>query len=794
MTTGVGRDATGVTIPADPAAYRQARSDLLDRPLFGSRAARRRALTALTDEWLGAVFAASGLISCGATLVAVGGYGRGELAPGSDLDLLLLLPDPEPDAEVIDRLWYPVWDTGVPVDHSVRTVAQARRLAQQDLRVVLGLLDARVVVGDPGPADALRSSVLADWRGLAHTRLAELHHAITERRARSGELAHLLEPDLKDSYGGLRDLTIMNAVAASWLTDVPREGLRAAGAVLLDTRDALHEVQRSARRPGDRLLLQEQDAVAARIGHGDADALLREVSLAGRAVAYASDGTWHRVMRLTRTQGPAKRRLRRAGPERVPLADGVVIHEGEAALAADARPDRDPVLPLRAAAAAAQAGLPLALGTVERLEREAAPMPVPWPSEARDALVSLLGAGPGLVPVWEALDQADVITRLIPGWEVVRSAPQRNPLHTFTVDRHLVETAAAAAPFVRDVDRPDLLLVGALLHDIGKGRPGDHTENGVAIVADLAPHLGFDQADSATLVALVRHHLLLPDTATRRDLDDPLTIDTVARAVGDQRTLDLLDALTRADAQATGPAAWSEWKAGLIDTLVDRVSATLGGQPPVPAPRIEGRHAVAVDDVGVVVTMEPGERASTIVVASDDRLGLLGTVAGVLALHRLEVRSADTESTQTPRGTRALTVWTVTPLFGDPPTVERLRADIRLALDGDLDVAGRLRERAAAAHRPHLRVAPRVEILTDASSRADVLEVRAHDEPGLLHRLGLAIASTGASIVGARVSTLGSEAVDVFYLVRPDGARLTPDHLAAVRTTVLAELTRPDPG
>ncbi|MFB9840660.1 HD domain-containing protein, partial [Actinoallomurus acaciae] len=225
------------------------------------------------------------------------------------------------------------------------------------------------------------------------------------------------------------------------------------------------------------------------------------------------------------------------------------------------------------AAAAAQAGLPLAISTVERLARETQPLPVPWPAEARDALVTLLGAGTPAIGVWEALDQVGLIERLMPDWERVRNRPQRNPVHTFTVDRHLVETAARAAAHTRDVARPDLLLVGTLLHDIGKGWPGDHSKTGAVMARDLGERFGFDADDVRVLETVVRHHLLLPETATRRDLDDPVTIETVAEAVGDSVVLETLAALAIADGQATGPAAWGAWKAGLYAAIARRLAA-----------------------------------------------------------------------------------------------------------------------------------------------------------------------------------------------------------------------------
>lgn len=295
-----------------------------------------------------------------------------------------------------------------------------------------------------------------------------------------GELQFLLEPDLKEARGGLRDATALRAVAASWVADAPREGLAEARRTLLDTRDALHL---TTGRATDRLALQEQDQVAGALGLLDADTLLRKVYEAARTVSYATDVTWREVNRVLRARSvrPKLRAMFSGGlgakgaPERTPLADGVVDADGEVVLARAARPERDPVLPLRAAAAAAEAGLPLSRHLVRHLASTAQPLPVPWPPEAREELVTLLGAGEATVGVWEALEAERIITRLLPDWERVHCRPQRNAVHTWTVDRHLVETAVRAASLTRRVHRPDLLLVAALLHDIGKGWPGDHS-------------------------------------------------------------------------------------------------------------------------------------------------------------------------------------------------------------------------------------------------------------------------------------------------------------------------------
>ncbi|MFJ1755764.1 [protein-PII] uridylyltransferase [Kitasatospora sp. NPDC088134] len=788
------------TDPAADHGHPAERARLLADPaLTGPE--RRTALARLTDDWLTGLYRAAGAPARTA-LVAVGGYGRGALSPRSDLDVLLLHEGPLAEG-LAERIWYPVWDSGVALDHAVRTPAGARAVAAEDLKAQLGLLDARHLAGDERLTADLRSAVLGDWRAAAAERLPELHALVRARAERHGELSFLLEPDLKEARGGLRDLVALDAVAATWLADAPRDGLAEAARTLADVRDALHL---TTGRATERLGLHDQDQVAERLGVLDADTLLRQVYRAARTVAYASDVTWRSVERVLAARGRPVRRAARfpfggsrrapvgpAAPERRPLAEGVVEQDGEAVLAQAARPAADPVLPLRAAAAAAQAGLAVGYATVRRLAAETGPLPVPWPDEAREQLVTLLGAGEACLPVWEALEAEGLISRMLPDWERVRCRPQRNAVHRWTVDRHLIETAVKAAAMTRRTARPDLLLVAALLHDLGKGWPGDHSEAGEVIVRDVAVRMGFDKPDTDTLALLVRHHLTLVDTATRRDPDDPATADLIAGIVGTQAHLELLHALTEADATATGPAAWSSWRASLVATLVARTAARLAGDAPPPAAvdadptADQERLAVEAARTGepalaLRAHAEPAEPGGgepmgvELTLAVPDRPGLLGTVAGVLALHRLTVRKAGLrELDPVGAGPVLLLSWTVAAAYGDLPDAARLRADLRRALDGSLDVARKLAERDAAAPRrrgistppPVVAVAPGT-----ASRSATVLEVRAHDAPGLLHRIGRALDGAGVRVRTAHVSTLGAEAVDAFYLTSPDGRPL----------------------
>src|SRR5215471_8166100 len=766
---------------------------------FGADRARR---VAETDRWLASLLGDE----AGVALVAVGGYGRRELLPGSDLDVLLLHAGGTGISALADRIWYPIWDSGARLDHAVRTPCEGREVARGDLRAALGLLHARHVAGDPGLTAELRLGVLADWRAAAGVRLAELQALHTERTQRSGELAFLLEPDLKEARGGLRDANAIHAVAVAWVAPGPGPRVRAAHEFILDTRHALHEV---TGRRADRLVLQEQDEVARVLELADADALLGCLAGAGRTVAYALDQSFRQAQRSRARPGSGRPRFglpgtgrggagqhgtgqhgtgqhgggpaRRGSPpvsaHRRPLAEGLVEQDGEVVLARSADPATDPVLPLRAAAAAAQAGLALAPRALARLAG-CPPLPVPWPAEARDALAALLGAGQAAIGVWEALDQEELITRLLPDWERVRNRPQRNPLHTFTVDRHLVETAAHAAALTRTVARPDLLLIAALLHDIGKGWPGDHRLTGEVVARDTASRIGLAAGDANLVAGAVRHHLLLPQAATRRDLDDPVTVAQVAQAVGSRALLELLHALAIADGQATGPAAWNDWKAGLVSELVRRVGAALGGEPP-PAPLPLRADQIALAGGGAPAVMVNG---SEVTVVAPDRPGLLWQAAGVLASHRLAVRSANAASC----GDMAVTAFTVAHHYGEPPDATLVTSDLRRALAGQLDVAQRLHQREQASPRPAAGVAPpTVTLVDDASATATVVEVRAHDAPGLLWRLGRALGECGLDLRAARVETLGAEAVDVFYVVDAAGE---PVKDAGTRGKIAAEV------
>jgi [protein-PII] uridylyltransferase len=292
----------GEAVSGSPAEQlRTARDEVIASVASG--AALRDALTALCDRWLADQLGDEPAVA----LVAVGGYGRRELLPGSDLDVVLLHRDLRNVKTLADRIWYPIWDAKVSLDHSVRSVAEAIAVAREDLKAVLGLLDARHVAGDPALTDELRSAVLTDWRRDARKRLPAVDASNRERAEQFGELAFLLEPDLKEARGGLRDVQAMFAAAAAWVVDPPGERVRAARDRLLDVRTELHRraratsQQRRVSSANDRLVLQEQGPVGAALGYADADDLMKDVYEAARAVAFGSYEVWRRVHESLRT-------------------------------------------------------------------------------------------------------------------------------------------------------------------------------------------------------------------------------------------------------------------------------------------------------------------------------------------------------------------------------------------------------------------------------------------------------------------------------------------------------------
>jgi len=520
--------------------------------------------------------------------------------------------------------------------------------------------------------------------------------------------------------------------------------------------------------------------------------------------------------------GAAPRTLPAGGADHDPLeAPGLAVLAGEVVLDPGASLADDPSLGLRAIAAAARLGVVLERHSAERLAREvAAAGTLPWDAAARAALLDVLAAGGAATGALADLDQTGLLVAHLPGWARVRGRPQRNPLHTYDLDTHLFQTVAELRELRRGTGRearvaagladPATLLLAALLHDIGKAWPGDHSVVGADLAADWVAHMGFPAPDR--VARLVRHHLLLPIVATGRDLDDPAELAAVAGAVGDLATLDGLYLLSLADARATGPAAHSPWKDVLIAQLHRRTRPLLGAPPEEdgvdPRQVAAAARGAAPDDPAVAALLDvvpddylvaggvpqllahaallaavpraavrpgPAPGTTTVSVAAPDRVGLVADFAGVLAASGLDVLEARAFTVGDPRAGEerpavatglALGWYVVRPRGEVGADLAGVVADLGRAASGGLDVAAAVgaRERRRDERPPPLAAPVPVEVTVEPRAGRTVLEVRAPDSPGLLYRLARALAADGADVAAARVETLGPQARDAFLV------------------------------
>jgi [protein-PII] uridylyltransferase len=748
----------------------------------------------------------------GVAVVALGGYARRELCPGSDIDILLLHDGwGRSDLEsVVQQLVYPLWDAGLTVGHAVRTPSEAVSAGGERIDTATALLDRRLVAGDAGLNDALSSRV-DRWAHRNRRRLiSELAAADAARHASAGAYPGRLEPDLKNGAGGLRDLHSLRwaggwalgdssldaLVAARYVGARDRHQLAEANDTLLRVRCALHLSQPSARgKAVDVLRLDSQDEVAQRLGllrddgAGDGDALLRQVGLSARTVAHVHGRSWPLLLSDV---GTARRRWRRAGSA---VANGIALEDGM--ISAVAPPDpSDTSWPLRVVATAAQHHAHLTRATATALsEQSAATGQRSWNAAAREALLDILRSPAGCVVALQDADHLGVIQSYLPEWGRVRGRPQRNPLHMFDLDTHGAQAVQALHLLVENPDlewlwralpRRDELLLAVWLHDVGKAFEGDHSAVGAEVARRWLSHMGFAAPLAERVAHLVRWHLLLPDVATRRDLDDDAEIAGVADIVGDVATLDALYLLSLADGRATGPAAWSAWKDSLMGRLHAAVRAVLGApmlrptRHHEPAGAQAGEHDRAVvqrvapsryldvapsDQIAAHAALlhdplVPGELRAAVrrgsvpgtavlSVAATDRLGLVADCAGVLAAHDLDVLEA--RAFTGPTGV-ALDWFTVT---GDPSPAAVVE-DLCAVGRGDADVPRLLARRRRMSAR-----SGDDEVLVTIRDRATV-EVRAADAPALLYRLCRALADEQLSVRSARVSSLGDTVLDVF--------------------------------
>jgi [protein-PII] uridylyltransferase len=763
-------------------------------------------------------------------VVAVGGYGRGEVSPHSDVDLLVLVDDKRrPSPEDLRGLLYPLWDAGFQVGHAVCSAKEAIERARGDLEAATSLLEARLVAGPVGLMDEMtgrrRRWLERDGRRLAR-RLLEV---TAERHLRVERAGWVLAPDLKQDVGGLRDLHAVGwlAAVAGWPRPAGRPELIRAGELLLAVREALHG---QTRRKTDRVRADLQPAVAKALGLDGTDGvdrLMAAVHTAARTVEYLA-AVETRTLAERLLGGPRRSGLvRRLEPGGIRLEDGLLVVDptqaevsgGPGEVASD--PEAEVLLAMRLLAARARTGRQIARPTLVWLERTFDRAPLEgWSEPLRAAFMTVL-RGPEAVGACELLDHVGGWTVLLPEWAPVRGRVQHDPWHRYTVDGHAFAAAAEVSRLLEQDERAartaeaagdlDALYLAAVFHDIGKGSGEDHSVAGELLTRRALARMGLDDDELEEVAVLVRHHLLLVETATRRDLDDPSVVEGVAAALGSPRRLRLLHLLTVADGLATGPAAWNDWKGTLVADLAARVLHVLErgtapgpGDPEALARKVEAARpalagkaarllatlpdsypsAVDVDELaeelelladppgpgGVRYRIDPsGDGHGLVTVCAADRPGTLARTTGVLALHRVSVLRAHAWSTSAGLALQRFAVQA-------PATLrwERLGADLDAAWAGRLAVEARL-ERKARDYRPPSPLEPDVRVLPDESAHSTVVEVRAADALGLLHAIAAALGDLDLDVRVAKIDTLGDRVVDTFYVRSPWGAKLSDD-------------------
>ena len=753
-------------------SFKKKRAALLERSFSDPRQVSRE-LTDLNDELLKTLYPAPP----GTALIALGSYADYELTPNSDLDIVLLHRPKVPVETLAQSIWYPLWDAGLKIDNSVRTPKEAMRMALSDPRVLNGLCRPRLISGDSDLVKETDLLLRHAWNKKRKSLIKVVIDYAADRHRDFGELAFLLEPDLKDAKGGLRDFAIIKALECLENSDLLGSGLLGiyeAQKALQDCRVMLH-----LRNPraSNRLSLQDQDSVAEALGCRDADDLMEQVAQSGKTISFAFD-TISRKLAAT---------LSRPTSPRLSLPSHFAIHGDEISLIIPdgSRPTFSMLL--RIASIAGSHSLHISDRTLEEFADANPETPEVFTEEELHNFISFLSAGPPMIPVAEALDHFRLFEMILPEWKRVRCKPQRNAYHTYTVDRHLLETVVNAAILRRRVRRPDLLLVAALLHDLGKGFPGDHTEAGVRIVSGICKRLGLNEKDQAIVTLLVQNHLTLADTATRRDISDPTTISKVADFLKEPIVVDLLEVLTEADSLATGPSAWSSWKSKLVSELAAKTLREMEGLQPEDTP-LEGEgFEELIKRAGEGWAMESGQ--DTLKIVAPDKPGLFSLVTGTLALVGTDIVAARAGSI----GMKAFEDFLLQPSEGRPTDWNRFRRELQKSFDDPAGLQQRLQDKAKNYSRARRKsgiqlVPPRVVVAPDASSRATVVEVWAPDRIGLLHDVTAAIANLSLSIAHAKVLTLGDDVVDTFYLTDAEGSPISSEATLANLSYALVDV------
>ncbi|RZJ17335.1 MAG: [protein-PII] uridylyltransferase [Brevundimonas sp.] len=751
-------------------------------------------------------------------LLAVGGYGRGVLAPFSDLDLLFLRPwkSNARTETVTEFILYVLWDLGLKVGSAARSIDECLSLSKRDMTVRTALLEARLLAGDAGLGEGFitrfRDTVRkADPRPFITAKLDERD----TRHQKAGAVRYKVEPNVKDGKGGLRDLNTLFWIARSLAPDSPlggaalddlltpreRRTFEEAFDFLWRVRAHLHLI---AGRAEEKLTFDLQPQVARRMGwrgRGDEPAVERFMR---RYFLHARDvGALTRSMsaqleaRQQKQAGGLSRLLLPGRRRRRVLSDGFVIEGGRLSIAGPEIFTRDPVRLLTLFVEADRHDLDLHPEAFSAVTRA---LPLVTPTLRRDpraarAFLDVLAHGQRPYRVLTIMNETGLLGRFLPEWGRIVGQTQFNMYHAYTVDEHTLQAVGiindiargkltddhpTASIIVHRIADVEALMLAMLLHDVGKGGDRGQLEDGAIAARRACERLGVDPRRTELTVWLVRHHLALSDYAQKRDVDDPATVRAFAGLVGDPERLRTLLILTVADIRAVGPGVWNGWKGQLMRALYERVEALFRGEdlagldPMAQAPELVARARRKGAAVAATPPVE-GEGATRVAVAANDRPGLFADLTAALAQEGADVVGA---RLATADDGMALDVFELQDGAGAPYGVAEPRRLTRLIAALDAAARGELalrppEETPVNARRAAFEVRPVVLIAPAPREGVSLIEVSGADRPGLLADLARLLARQSISIRSAHVATFGERAVDSFY-VMADPARLEP--------------------
>ncbi len=802
-------------------------------------------------------------------LVATGGYGRAELAPQSDIDLLFLLPYKQtPRGEqIVEYILYMLWDLGLKVGHATRSVEESLRQSDKDFTIRTALLEARYLWGERVLFETLRRDfaqkfLAGDGRDFVEAKLAERD----ARHQRMGDSRYVVEPNVKEGKGGLRDLQTLYWIAKylyrvddvagmvdkGVLTAGEARQFRRAEQFLVTVRCHIHYL---TGRPDDRLPFDLQRAIAGRLGYADrpgssgVERFMKHYYLHAKTVGD-----------LTRIFVAALEDSRRRKPKlralwetlRPRQLEGFRIDGQRLAVAGIDDFARDPVRFLRLFHVAQENDLDIHPATLRLITQNIKLVDAKLRSdaEANRLFMAMLTSRKDPETTLRRLNEAGVFGRFIPDFGRVVAQTQHDMYHTYTVDEHTIraigilsriesgklkEDHPVTSEVVHKIASRETLYLAVLLHDIAKGRGGDHSVIGAEVANQLCPRLGLDSAETETVAWLVRYHLAMSATAFSRDLQDPKTITDFASLVQSPERLRLLLALTVCDIRAVGPNVWNGWKSALLRQLYFATEQVLSGgtlqggrrgrvqwaqeetaklladwseadreaafsragaaywlsfEPAALARHARLLRAAERDGTHLSIAhrVDPERSATELTVYTVDTHGLFARLAGAMAVSGANIVDA---KIFTLNDGMALDTFWVQDLegrpFEQPERLARLQARIELALVNRLDIAAELeRQRPNYPTRDGVfTVEPRVLIDNNASNELTVLEVNGRDRPGFLHIVTRALTGLNLQIASAHITTYGERAVDVFYVKDLFGLKVVnPRKLTEIESTV----------